>query len=369
MEKKLFNSGYALLIGAGGDLPTTVEDAKALRDFLTDSNRCAYPSDHVEILINSSATRARILSSLDRLNRRLISDPDATFIVYYSGHGIKVPDYYLLPYNYNYDDLSGTCISGNEFIKCLKTLKIKNLLVLLDACQAGELAKAKSLPYMTKSQIPSDLLKPLDKSGRVVIASSNKEQKSWILSGSSYSLFTQALLEALSGHGVNELDGLIRVADVAMYVSREVSRRTKNHQTPVLTWTPVENFPLGYYAGGEMSPRLIPVNELPEISPSQFRKELFDALASIDYIDDFEVRSHLLNDIPTIKKDGLKTKRHQLIRIDLRNIIDHIYRVDEIETFIQNAIDFTQSQTIKDNLEKILEKYQLIISESEEECF
>ena len=251
MAEHIFDSGYALLIGVGADLPVTVKDATALHKLLIDPVRCAYPSDHVEFLIESDATRANILAALDRLDRRVMDGPDATVIIYFSGHGVESPDYYLLPYNYDLSDLPGTCLSGAEFTERLEALHAQKLLVLLDACHAGGLAEVKGLPGITKSPVPANLVEALlAGSGRVVIASSRKDQKSLILPGASYSAFTQALLEGLAGQGAAELDGYARVADVAMYISRVVSTRTNDRQHPILKLNKADNFALAYYAGG-----------------------------------------------------------------------------------------------------------------------
>jgi hypothetical protein len=62
-----FNRGYALLIGVGGDLPTTVQDASALHAFLVDPQRCGYPRDQVRLLTEDQARREDILGGLDWL--------------------------------------------------------------------------------------------------------------------------------------------------------------------------------------------------------------------------------------------------------------------------------------------------------------
>jgi len=71
--------------------------------------------------------------------------------------------------------------------------------------------------------------------------------------GSPYSVFTQALREALAGYGASERDGYAYVADVAMYVGRMVPSRTRDRQHPVLKLAAADNFVLAYYAGGSKS--------------------------------------------------------------------------------------------------------------------
>ncbi len=276
MPLQTFDVGYALVIGAGADLPVTIGDATALRDLLVRPGYCAYPPGQVTLLVDQNATKTNILAALDDLRVKVAAVPDATVIIYYSGHGIESPDYYLLPYPYNLHDLPGTCISGTEFTERLQQLKAQKLLVLLDACHAGGLAEIEDFPGVVKSPAPSTLLETLSLgSGRVVIASSRKDQKSLILPGASYSAFTQALLEALAGQGAAEFDGYARVADVAMYVSRVVSARTNERQHPILKLHKADNFALAYYSGGEKSPHPPPGEATtPPPSPTDIAPEI-----------------------------------------------------------------------------------------------
>ena len=161
-----FSQGYAVLAGVGADLPATVRDAVALATLLRDPARCALPGGQVHLLTEAGATRAGILTALERLAES--APADAAVIVYFSGHGYsrgaaccapttsQTESLYLLPYGYDLDDLSHTCISGGEFTARLRAIRAKKLLVLLDCCHAGGIAQPKA-PGMTmiKSPLPS----------------------------------------------------------------------------------------------------------------------------------------------------------------------------------------------------------------------
>lgn len=99
-----FVKGYALIVGVGGDLPNTVDDAEGLANILKDQVRCAYPSDQVQLLTDSEAGRDAVLTALDTLAQR--TDEDSTVVVYFSGHGYEVSTsvddkYFLMPYGYD----------------------------------------------------------------------------------------------------------------------------------------------------------------------------------------------------------------------------------------------------------------------------
>jgi uncharacterized caspase-like protein len=263
-----FHQGYALLVGVGADLPVTIEDAVAVQDILLDSERCAYPAEHVRLLTGEQATRANILAELDWLRNQVQAVPAATVIVYFSGHGGLMPAYHLVPYGYNSNDLAGSAISGTEFTERLLTIKAQKLLVLLDCCHAGGMAGMKAAGF-EQSPTPPELHAALRAgSGTVVIASSRKDEVSY--TGTPYSIFTQALREGLAGYGAADRDGYAYVADIAMYIGRVVPARTSDRQHPILKLSAADNFAVAYYAAGAKSPRplahaatyLIPLEEL-----------------------------------------------------------------------------------------------------------
>jgi len=151
-----FSHGYALIIGVGGSLPVTMKDAVGVQEILCDAGRGAYKWDHVELLVAEEANRDYILKGLDQLAQYAADDPEATVIVYFSGHGGMSPSYHLVPWGYNPADLPRTAISGSEFTDKLKLIKSKKLLVLLDCCHAGGMTDAKATQFV-KSPLPPEI--------------------------------------------------------------------------------------------------------------------------------------------------------------------------------------------------------------------
>ena len=247
-----FVQGYALVVGVGADLPVTIDDATAVADLLRDPGRCAYPANQVQLLTGEQATAANILVALERLAQS--TNPESTALVYFSGHGLETPDYYLMPHGYDLADLPGTAISGAVFTERLWAIEARKLLVLLDCCHAGGQAEAKGWPGV-KSPLPPSVTAELGRgSGRVVIGSSRKDEVSW--TGKPYSVFTAALLEGLAGYGAFERDGYARVLDLAMYVGRMAPNRTHGKQHPIVKVSNLkDNFALAYYAAGEKEPK------------------------------------------------------------------------------------------------------------------
>lgn len=256
----LFTHGHAVVIGMGSELPVTITDAQGVAALLRDPARCAYPPDQVHLLAGPDARRDDVLKALDRLAAQVKADPDATAVVYFSGHGVEVPDYYFLPYGYHVADLPGTAVASAEFTERLRAIRARKLLVLLDCCHAGGIGEAKDpdLAALPKSPAPPGLFDALKAgSGRVLIASSRKNERSY--TGHPYSVFTAELLKALAGYGAFERDGYARVLDAAMWLGRQVPARTGDKQNPIIKISNLEdNFALAYYAGGGKAPKALP---------------------------------------------------------------------------------------------------------------
>jgi hypothetical protein len=265
-----FDQGHALIVGVGGELSNTVDDAQGLADILKDEGRCAYPAEQVHTRTGENATREAILTALDQLAQS--TDSQSTAVFYFSGHGYRArasigEAYYLLPHGYDVERLSETAISGAEFTEKLRAIPAQKLLVLLDCCHAGGVGDAKAPGLdLTKSPLPPEAASLLaEGSGRVLIASSQEDELSF--AGRPYSAFTLALIEALAGEGVAKNDGYVRVADVALHARQVVPGRTSDRQHPILHFEHADNFALAYYAGGETQPKGLPFDVEPEIEP------------------------------------------------------------------------------------------------------
>lgn len=263
-----FQAGHALLIGAGADLPFTIDDARGIADILKDPERCAYPPGQVELLVGEAAGRQAVLDALDRLAER--ADESSTVIIYFSGHGYHASTpigeaYFLIPFGVQIERLKDTAISGSEFAARLQAIRSRKLLLLLDCCHAGGVELAKGLE-LAKSPLPPEALQILTQgNGRVLIASCKESELSY--GGKPYSAFTLALIEAFSGQGATKQDGFVRVADLAMHAREKVPGRTKGRQHPILHFEEADNFVLAYYAAGETEPKGLPFDQEPEIEP------------------------------------------------------------------------------------------------------
>jgi hypothetical protein len=242
-----FHNAHALVIGVGGDLPVTVDDAKAIATILSDPNRCAIPADNVRVLTEMGATRSGIISALQELTGK--AKPEDAVTIYYSGHGgmlSSVPERrFIVPRD-------GEWLDGKQFTDLLRDIPARRLLVLLDCCYAGGVhterdAKA---PEVKSVPVPFDVreLRLREGAGTVVLSSSKDDEIS--LTGEPYSIFTQVIVKALCGDGAARRDGYVRVGDLAMYLAQWVPSLTNNSQHPQLDLEAADNYPIAYYAAG-----------------------------------------------------------------------------------------------------------------------
>lgn len=258
---KSFHTGRAFIVGIGdyetlSDLGLApIYDADDVENLLVNPKHCGYPAANVRVLRNREASRSAIISGLQEL--AVQAQPSDTVVVYFSGHGAQRtsgPDVgtYLCPFEFESTRPRETGIEAEELSDLLQQIKAERLLVLIDACRSGGVARI-------KADGGEDLLKwefggaRLDKlaagQGRVIISASEAHQNSMILGRYRNSVFTHFVLKGLQGGVDDRSDGLIHVLDLFDYVAQEVKKEVGD-QNPVLTTRTQDNFPVALRKGG-----------------------------------------------------------------------------------------------------------------------
>ena len=259
-----FDNGYALLIGIRygqfenttlneAVLEGTLNDVRDLKSHFTNPRKAAYKPENVIALTEGKATTKGILDALDDLACKVENDPDATVILYYSGHGeTNGTDYFLVPYDFDaqlwvnsqakqYNP--NTVILSNTFAEKVAAIKAKKLLVILDCCHSAAMPVTKGfdiqLPFLSnivqtlnnffdKSAKSKNILEKMDEgSGRVIITSCQPTEKSIDLG--SNGLFTLNLLKVLGGEENRKKDGYVDIHDINAYVLEQVPQEAKKH--------------------------------------------------------------------------------------------------------------------------------------------
>jgi|GEM_PF-3682118 len=243
-SQEIFMHGYALIIGIGVDLPGSINDAQALYDTLTNPSIAAYPPENVRLLCGHEATKTNIEAGLEELQAFATQDPEATIVIFYSGHGIQTPsqvehknDYFLLPHDFMQSREDSLRINGRQFSAEIEKIASERLFVVLDCCHAqGVLSK--SVPHTKEIPIHNSSLVPIftGGKGKVIIGSCRDEEVSLEVDG--HGLFTTALLEALMGCNSSGKNDYVHMLDVLQYVLITVPIRSKKYkqiQHPVIS--------------------------------------------------------------------------------------------------------------------------------------
>ena len=262
---------YALLIGVGEceetklSLPVTIKDIQALKTLLTDSNLCGYIENNIRLLYNETATKEKILKNLNWLKQQAENDPEATILIYYSGHGCldkSTNNYYLIPHETDRADISDTALSAETLNQALREIPAPRLLVIIDSCHAQGMATSKDakspIPKsFTQTALPKTIIDDLKGTGRVVFTSSTGTQLSWIRSDREMSIYTYHFLEALQGAGNQPGDKVVKVSHLMNYLSKTVPTTThqeyQTEQTPFFDFA-TEDFPVALLRGGKGLP-------------------------------------------------------------------------------------------------------------------
>lgn len=234
-----FSQGHALVIGVGyANEPAlnniqliTSADAQAVAKVLRDPQRCGYPTGQVKTLLDTEATKSNILAGLDALAK---SSPDDTVVIFYSGHGglTVSSEFYLTTSDTRLggqpDDYG---ISQIELIEKLQAIPARRLLALFHACHSGAAAPiafgTDEAEGMQPTNPPPDTSAALlgTGEGRIILNSSRANQLSY--GGDNpegRSIFTNALVSALSGEGIENRYGFISLFDLYDFVYRTVKQ-------------------------------------------------------------------------------------------------------------------------------------------------
>jgi hypothetical protein len=243
---------------------------------LQDPERYAFPTAQLQLLTGEGAGRAAILAALQKL--AATSGPEASVMVYFSGHGYRHGDsYYLIPNGCNAANLQDQAITGAQFAAAIAAIPAARQLILLDCCHAGGFGEAKGFG-LSKSPLPQEALDLFHQGiGYVLIASSTEDELSY--TGKPYSVFTCVLNEAFCGVGVAKKDGFVRVADLIGHYRERVPQLTGNKQHPVLHFEQADNFVVAYYAGGDSQAKALPFDLRPDMDTND---ALYEQVASIE---------------------------------------------------------------------------------------
>ena len=236
MSRPAFPHGYALLIGVGQcaepslSLPVAANDGQTLRRTLVAPDRCGYPDSdrHVRLLCNQAAHRSAILEGLQWLGQQAAADPEATVLVYLSGHcwlDTSSGEDYFIPHDFDAYDWRHTALAGQVLQGALQKISAERLLLLLNV-NLGATAATRPAPRLPRGVVatgdPASLVDALPQlPGRGVLSACRGQQRSGLAADGALSIYAQGLIRGLQG-AASPPGAAVTVAALARYLEQAV---------------------------------------------------------------------------------------------------------------------------------------------------
>ena len=213
-------------------LKYTGRDVKGISRILTGPGKV--PKRNIKVLTNRKASKRRIIRTLKTWLKR--AGPKDTVLVYFSGHGAAGSD--GISYWMAYDTPKNAVESGVGHYTLngiLATLQTSRVVLVVDACQSGQGIKGARGGDGRKGVIDPSIYQSM---GRAVIASSKQNQYSYESSQLKHGIFSYVLMQALSGKGDLDKDGVVTVMEAYQYLLSKVPALAKRleggSQNPVI---------------------------------------------------------------------------------------------------------------------------------------
>jgi hypothetical protein len=226
-------------------------DAQALVNALKDGARPLFKEIKIVELYDSDATLANVVSAFEQA--AVASKPQDVFVFYYAGHGVMeegergaAGEFFLVPHDVTQlygdsDSLSQKALSAARLKALLSKIPAQKQLVLLDACQSGGAVEAFALRGAPEQKALYQLARS---AGVVVIAASGTQQFASEVKELGHGVFTDALLEGLSGKaaGGAAAAGKVTVKQLEAYLNDRVPELTQRYRGSA-------QYPVSYSSG------------------------------------------------------------------------------------------------------------------------
>jgi len=238
---------WALLVGVSdyedpgiNSLRFASSDADAVKQALLAVPTSGYSQETI-ILLNgrgeNSTTSPDLRAAFRPLRARL--QLDDSLLVFVSSHGVEVDDRaYLVLTDTRIDQVKETAVPVAEVFRLIRSLPVRNRILLLDACHSGASTR---FPSETMGYALHDALEQ-GSANAAILASSKLGQQSYESDEYHQGIFTHFLTQALQGiEGIDrDHDGRISLDETARFVERHLmawGRRAHRIQQPWLIRT------------------------------------------------------------------------------------------------------------------------------------
>lgn len=242
---------YVLLVGVSKyqeealKLNYAHQDALDLAKLLERQQGGLYKEVVIKTLTNAEATQRNIKVAFSNLKKQATQRD--LVLVLMAGHGVSTSDnaFYFLPHDVESEQVEATGIKYSDVTDVLGSLPCK-VIMLLDACHAGGLAKAGLKRRDLQPNLTEFIRELTSESVGVVVFCASQPRESSVESDDwRNGAFTEALLEGLGGKADYDRNGIITINEINLYLTERVKVLTKGEQHPGL-YNPqaLSSFPL-----------------------------------------------------------------------------------------------------------------------------
>ncbi|MBQ8573265.1 MAG: caspase family protein [Bacteroidales bacterium] len=246
--ENLYSNAIAIVIGtekySDSSIPMApyaARDAEVMAEYF----KTSLGVQNVQLLTDEKVTAMELNTMFDSQRgklSRMIQYGQTDVFVYYSGHGVPLPDgsdVMLIPYDVEKAWINDYGFSLNRMYDNLASLNAKSVTVILDACFSGgsrpsDLHKSESIanqklvmPDMNAMEQPW-----LDNPNFRVFTSSRGDQTSLGYDLSRSGLFTYYIACGLQGDADLNADQKITMAELVEFVTSNVDKESAGTQTP-----------------------------------------------------------------------------------------------------------------------------------------
>ena len=233
VAKKQAENTFAFIIAnenyADAPVPYSLNDGRMFREYC--QKTLGLPEKNINLY--EDATFGNIITAVEKMKSIADAyDGDASVIFYYAGHGFpddKQQSAYLLPVDGDASNITTTGYSLAKLYKEIAQLKLKSVLVLLDACFSGAkredqmLASSRGVAIKVKEEAPQGNM--------VVFSAAQGDETAHQMEENHHGLFTYFLLKELQ-----QTSGDVDLGTLTDYVTKQVKRQSvvinNKKQTP-----------------------------------------------------------------------------------------------------------------------------------------
>lgn len=305
-------------------------DARAFSDCL--KQNLGFSDESVTLLADAQggtpATSQNVSAAIDRMLADRSLDRGDLVIIYFSGHGVGLDDGdYWLPNNVDIKNPKATAIRIESVVRKLVAKKLRNVVIISDACRAGE-----------KNTFGNALISLGRKSNIAVLLGCAPGAKSYEDARSKHGYFTNYLMRNIASlNAVDAKTGALRVSALGQRVAASVEGATKaefgaNAQKPLIAADKEQEVILGTFirtsGEGAVSAKQI----LDELKSGAMTKEaandlLFQTALSFENDQDYSSALEIYRQLRAIGYQGRAFELHYLTMLIRENRTSEANRV------------------------------------------